>query len=79
MSKIGFIGLGIMGTPMSQNLHKAGYEVLVSDLAEARLQQAKEAGCKTFNGMYMLLYQALFHMIIVMFYVQPFDKYIRGW
>ena len=44
MSKIGFIGLGIMGTPMSQNLHKAGYEVLVSDLAEARLQQAKEAG-----------------------------------
>lgn len=46
MKKIGFIGLGIMGTPMSQNLHKAGYEVLVSDLSEARLQQAKEAGLK---------------------------------
>lgn len=44
MSKIGFIGLGIMGTPMSQNLKKAGYEVMVSDLSEARLQQAKEAG-----------------------------------
>ena len=44
MSKIGFIGLGIMGTPMSQNLKKAGYDVLVSDLSEARLQQAKEAG-----------------------------------
>lgn len=46
MKKIGFIGLGIMGTPMSQNLHKEGYEVLVSDLSEARLQQAKEAGLK---------------------------------
>lgn len=44
MSKIGFIGLGIMGTPMSQNLKKAGYNVLVFDLSEARLQQAKEAG-----------------------------------
>lgn len=44
MSKIGFIGLGIMGTPMSQNLKKAGYDVMVSDLVEARLQQAKEAG-----------------------------------
>ena len=44
MSKVGFIGLGIMGTPMSQNLHKAGYEVMVSDLAEFRLEQAKEAG-----------------------------------
>lgn len=44
MSKIGFIGLGIMGTPMSQNLHKAGYHVLVSDLSDARKQQALEAG-----------------------------------
>ena len=44
MSKIGFIGLGIMGTPMSQNLKKAGYDVMVSDLVEARLQQAKEVG-----------------------------------
>lgn len=44
MSKVGFIGLGIMGTPMSQNLHKAGYQVMVSDLAEFRLEQAKEAG-----------------------------------
>lgn len=44
MSKIGFIGLGIMGTPMSYNLYKAGYHVMVSDLNESRLQQAKEAG-----------------------------------
>ena len=27
MSKIGFIGLGIMGTPMAGNLIKGGHEV----------------------------------------------------
>ena len=29
--KIGFIGLGIMGKPMSKNLLKAGYELVVMD------------------------------------------------
>ena len=29
MSKIGFIGLGIMGMPMSKNLKKAGFDLLV--------------------------------------------------
>jgi 2-hydroxy-3-oxopropionate reductase len=29
--KIGFIGLGIMGKPMSKNLLKAGYELIVND------------------------------------------------
>lgn len=29
--KIGFIGLGIMGKPMSKNLIKAGYELVVND------------------------------------------------
>ena len=27
--KVGFIGLGIMGRPMSRNLVKAGYDVVV--------------------------------------------------
>ena len=31
MSKIGFIGLGIMGKPMSKNLIKAGYQLVVCD------------------------------------------------
>ena len=31
MKKIGFIGLGIMGKPMSKNLLKAGYELMVND------------------------------------------------
>ncbi len=44
MSKIGFIGLGIMGKPMSKNLLKAGYEVLVSDLMEASVAEVVEAG-----------------------------------
>ena len=30
--KIGFIGLGIMGKPMSKNLLKAGYELIVRDM-----------------------------------------------
>ena len=29
--KIGFIGLGIMGKPMSKNLIKAGYSLVVPD------------------------------------------------
>ena len=29
--KVGFIGLGIMGRPMSKNLVKAGHEVVVFD------------------------------------------------
>ena len=42
--KIGFIGLGIMGLPMSQNLYKAGYDVVAYDRSEYRIKQAKEAG-----------------------------------
>ena len=45
--KIGFIGLGIMGTPMSQNLKKAGYDVMVFDLSSERMKQAKDAGLET--------------------------------
>ena len=32
MSKVGFIGLGIMGRPMAKNLLKAGVHLMVSDL-----------------------------------------------
>ena len=34
MSKVGFIGLGIMGKPMAKNLIKAGLKLVVSDLNE---------------------------------------------
>jgi 2-hydroxy-3-oxopropionate reductase len=33
MMKVGFIGLGIMGKPMSRNLIKAGHQVVVYDIA----------------------------------------------
>ena len=32
---IGFIGLGIMGKPMSKNLLKAGYDVLCFDMVKS--------------------------------------------
>ena len=35
MSQIGFVGLGIMGKPMSKNLLKAGHSVVVYDVVAA--------------------------------------------
>ena len=32
-TKIGFIGLGIMGKPMSRNLIKAGHQIVVYDIS----------------------------------------------
>ncbi|MBW8383182.1 MAG: 2-hydroxy-3-oxopropionate reductase [Youngiibacter sp.] len=56
--KIGFIGLGIMGKPMSKNLLKAGYELIVNDrntvavaelvaLGAEKAETAKEVAEKT--------------------------------
>ncbi|MDR1828268.1 MAG: 2-hydroxy-3-oxopropionate reductase [Methylobacteriaceae bacterium] len=44
--KIGFIGLGIMGKPMSKNLLKAGHEVLCFDLNKAAVDEVVAAGAK---------------------------------
>jgi 3-hydroxyisobutyrate dehydrogenase len=44
--KVGFVGLGIMGKPMSLNLLKAGFEVTVWNRTEARMQDDVEAGAK---------------------------------
>ena len=44
MSKIGFIGLGIMGMPMSKNLKKAGFDLLVGVRNEARIKEAADCG-----------------------------------
>lgn len=43
---IGFIGLGIMGKPMSLNLLKAGYQVSVNDLNTETVEALKEAGAQ---------------------------------
>jgi 3-hydroxyisobutyrate dehydrogenase len=47
MKRIGFIGLGIMGKPMSQNLLKAGYEVTVYNRSRAAVDALASAGAKT--------------------------------
>jgi 2-hydroxy-3-oxopropionate reductase len=45
--KIGFIGLGIMGKPMSKNLLKAGYELVVCDVVKAAVDEIVAAGAKS--------------------------------
>ena len=44
--KIGFIGLGIMGKPMSKNLLKAGYEVVALDRNKKNVDEVVAAGAK---------------------------------
>lgn len=44
MAKIGFIGLGNMGLPMTRNLMKAGHEVTGFDLSEPALAELEKAG-----------------------------------
>ncbi|GIN10731.1 3-hydroxyisobutyrate dehydrogenase [Shouchella clausii] len=44
--KVGFIGLGNMGMPMSKNLLESGYEVVGYDINEASLLAFEQAGGK---------------------------------
>ena len=44
--KIGFIGLGIMGTPMSTHLLNAGHDVVVYDIVPASVEQLVGLGAK---------------------------------
>jgi 3-hydroxyisobutyrate dehydrogenase len=46
MKKIGFIGVGHMGSPMVKNLLKAGYEVTVYDISTAALAELKAIGAR---------------------------------
>lgn len=46
MKKIGFIGLGIMGKPMSKNLIKAGYELVVLDRNQAVVDELSALGAE---------------------------------
>lgn len=45
--KVGFIGLGIMGKPMSKNLIKAGYSLVVADRNAAVIAEVAAAGATT--------------------------------
>ncbi|MGA2079502.1 MAG: 2-hydroxy-3-oxopropionate reductase [Holophaga sp.] len=44
--KIGFIGLGIMGKPMSLNLIKAGHQLVVMDLSQPAVAELVAAGAE---------------------------------
>jgi 2-hydroxy-3-oxopropionate reductase len=46
MKKIGFIGLGIMGKPMSKNLLKAGYSLVVYDIVPAAVEEVFGVGAE---------------------------------
>lgn len=47
MSEIGFIGLGIMGKPMSKNLIKAGYKLIVLDKNEHAVSEVVACGAQS--------------------------------
>jgi 2-hydroxy-3-oxopropionate reductase len=44
--KVGFIGLGMMGTPMSKNLLKAGFELTVWNRTQSKMKEIVELGAK---------------------------------
>lgn len=44
--KVGFIGLGNMGSPMARNLIKAGHQLHVYDLSSTAVEQLKLAGAQ---------------------------------
>ncbi len=44
MTKIGFVGLGIMGRPMARNLMKAGHEVIAYDIVPSLVEKSVADG-----------------------------------
>jgi 3-hydroxyisobutyrate dehydrogenase len=44
---LGYVGVGLMGAPMSQRLAKLGWQVTAYDIAPERLEAARAAGVKT--------------------------------
>ncbi len=46
MSRIGFIGLGIMGSPMAANLVRAGHQVAGHDHKQAAMDRLATPGCR---------------------------------
>lgn len=48
--KVGFIGLGIMGKPMSKNLLKAGYELVIFDFNKDAVNEVAGCGAVAVNS-----------------------------
>jgi 3-hydroxyisobutyrate dehydrogenase-like beta-hydroxyacid dehydrogenase len=47
MQKVGFIGLGVMGGPMAQNIVKGGFPLTVHDLSAEAVKRLTNAGAKS--------------------------------
>src|ERR1035438_6292250 len=62
--KIGWIGLGNMGTPMSQRLIHAGYSVTVYNRSNAKEEALKQMGATVASSPRLLIEQA--DVIIIM-------------
>ena len=72
MSKIGFIGLGIMGKPMTRDLIKAGYQLVIYDIDRAPVEELKQAGAEV--GASPMDVAAKTHVIITMLPNSPHVK-----
>jgi len=72
MSKIGFIGLGIMGKPMTRNLIKAGYQLVIYDIDRAPVEELEQAGAEV--GVSPTDVAAKTHVIITMLPNSPHVK-----
>jgi 3-hydroxyisobutyrate dehydrogenase len=64
-STIGWIGLGIMGTPMASSLIKAGYDVTVYNRNPEKAESLKQQGAKIANNPAELLFVADIILIMV--------------
>ena len=58
MTRVGFIGLGIMGGPMATNLVKAGFEVIGYDYSPARTEALVASGGRAATGIGELVQQS---------------------
>lgn len=47
MTRVGYIGLGLMGAPMARNLMKAGYELVVHNRSRAIVEELAAEGAKS--------------------------------
>ncbi|QWD80337.1 3-hydroxyisobutyrate dehydrogenase [Polynucleobacter sp. MWH-Spelu-300-X4] len=73
--KIGFIGLGNMGSPMACNLLKAGHELIVFDLSEIALTHLKQSGAKVARSITEVAQTSNLDTIITML---PASQHVRS-
>jgi 2-hydroxy-3-oxopropionate reductase len=72
--KIGFIGLGVMGKPMSKNLIKAGYSLVVYDINPDSVNEVVSAGA--IRGISPSLIAAQCEVIVTMLPNSPYVEQV---